>query len=85
MRKKIWRVKSNPKKYTSMATVKEALLKLEAHERECVVRLESIDDKFKHIEKRLDEGAIRNRKSEMMLWGMYPLIIGLFLIERGMF
>ena len=65
-----------------MATVKEALLKLEAHERECVVRLESIDDKFKSIEKRLDEGTARFKKSEMMLWGIYPLIIGLFLIDR---
>lgn len=65
-----------------MATVKEALLRLEAHERECVVRLESIDDKFRSIEKRLDEGTARFKKSEMMLWGIYPLIIGLFLIER---
>jgi|TARA_R110000744_G_scaffold334090_1_gene439465 hypothetical protein len=68
-----------------MATVKEALLKLDAHERECIVRMKSIDDKFHQIEKRLDEGSVRFRKSEMMLWGMYPLIIGLFLLERGMF
>ena len=65
-----------------MATVKEALLKLEAHERECTVRMEAIEDKFKAIEKRLDEGSIRFKKTEMMVWGMYPLIIGLFLIER---
>ncbi len=65
-----------------MATVKEALLKLEAHERECAVRMEAIEDKFKAIEKRLDEGSIRFKKTEMMVWGMYPLIIGLFLIER---
>jgi hypothetical protein len=58
-----------------MATVKEALLKLEAHERECAVRMMA-------IEKRLDDGSERFKKSEMMLWGMYPLIIGLFLIER---
>tara|TARA_R110000787_G_scaffold51486_1_gene121992 strand:- start:153 stop:335 length:183 start_codon:yes stop_codon:yes gene_type:complete len=58
-----------------MATVKEALLKLEAHERECAVRMIA-------IEKRLDDGSERFKKSEMMLWGMYPLIIGLFLIER---
>ena len=58
-----------------MATVKEALLKLEAHERECAVRMEN-------IEERLDDGSERFKKSEMMLWGMYPLIIGLFLIER---
>jgi len=65
-----------------MATVKEALLKLEAHERECAVRMEAIEDKFQAIEKRLDEGSIRFKKTEMMVWGMYPLIIGLFLIER---
>ena len=65
-----------------MATVTEALLKLEAHERECAVRMISIDEKFQNIEKRLDEGSIRFKKSEMMLWGMYPLIIGLFLVEK---
>lgn len=58
-----------------MATVREALLRLEAHERECAVRTAN-------IEKRLDDGSERFKKSEMMLWGMYPLIIGLFLIER---
>ena len=60
-----------------MATVKEALLKLEAHERECAVRMQN-------IEKRLDDGSVRFKKSEMMLWGMYPLIIGLFVIEKGL-
>ena len=65
-----------------MATVKEALLKLEAHERDCAVRMEAIEDKYKAIEKRLDEGSVRFKKAEMMVWGMYPLIIGLFLIER---
>jgi len=65
-----------------MATVSEALLKLEAHERECAVRMVSIDEKFQNIEKRLDEGSLRFKKSEMMLWGMYPLIIGLFLVEK---
>ena len=59
-----------------MATVKEALLKLEAHERECAVRMQN-------IEKRLEDGSVRFKKSEMMLWGMYPLIIVLFVIEKG--
>jgi hypothetical protein len=58
-----------------MATVREALLRLEAHERECAVRMAN-------IEKRLDDGSERFKKSEMMLWGMYPLIIGLFIIDR---
>jgi len=44
--------------------------------------MEAIEDKFKAIEKRLDEGSVRFKKAEMMVWGMYPLIIGLFLIER---
>jgi len=65
-----------------MATVKEALLLLSAHERECAVRMQAIEDKFQSIEKRLDEGSIRFKKTEMMLWGMYPLIIGLFVLEK---
>jgi hypothetical protein len=59
-----------------MATVKEALIRLEGHEKECAVR-------YANIERRLEEGTQRFKKSEMMLWGMYPLIIGLFLIEKG--
>lgn len=59
-----------------MATVKEALIRLEGHEKECAVR-------YQNIERRLDEGSQRFRKSEMMLWGMYPLIIGLFLLEKN--
>ncbi len=59
-----------------MATVKEALIRLEGHEKECAIR-------YQNIEKRLDEGSQRFRKSEMMLWGMYPLIIGLFLLEKN--
>lgn len=60
-----------------MATVKEALIRLEGHEKECAVR-------YANIERRLEEGTQRFKKSEMMLWGMYPLIIGLFLIEKGL-
>ena len=59
-----------------MATVKEALIKLQGHEKECAIR-------YQNIERRLDEGSQRFRKSEMMLWGMYPLIIGLFLLEKN--
>lgn len=66
-----------------MATVKEALLKLEAHERECAVRMQVIDERCQAIEKRLDQGSERFKKTELMLWGMYPLIIGLFLLEKG--
>jgi len=65
-----------------MATVSEALLKLDAHERECLQRMKSIDEKFDTIEKRLDEGSVRFNKSEMMLRGMYPLIIGLYCLDK---
>ena len=59
-----------------MATVKEALIRIEEHEKTCSIR-------YQNIEKRLDDGSERFRKSELMLWGIYPLIIGLFLIEKG--
>ena len=59
-----------------MATAKEVLIRLEGHEKECTVR-------YGNIEKRLDEGSKRFAKAEVMLWGMYPLIIGLFLIEKN--
>ena len=57
-----------------MATVQEALIKLEGHEKECAVR-------YANIEKRLDEGSDKFKKVELMLWGIYPLIIGLFIME----
>jgi hypothetical protein len=58
-----------------MATVQEALIKLEGHEKECAVR-------YANIEKRLDEGSDKFKKVELMLWGIYPLIIGIFIMER---
>ena len=58
-----------------MATVQEALIKLEGHEKECAVR-------YANIEKRLEEGSDKFKKFELMLWGVYPLIIGLFIMER---
>ena len=58
-----------------MATVQEALIKLEGHEKECAVR-------YANIEKRLDEGSDKFKKVELMLWGIYPLIIGLFIMGR---
>lgn len=58
-----------------MATVKEALLKLEGHEKECAIR-------YANIERRLNEGSERFKKAEMMIWGIYPLIIGLFVVGK---
>jgi hypothetical protein len=58
-----------------MATVTEALLKLEGHEKECAIR-------YGNIERRLNDGSERFKKAEMMIWGIYPLIIGLFVVGK---
>ena len=50
-----------------MTTTKEALIKLEAHERECAIR-------YEYIEKRLDEGSAKFNRLELILWGLYGLI-----------
>ena len=47
-----------------MATVKEAMLKIEAHEKECAIR-------YQNIEKRLDEGGKKFDKLERMILGLY--------------
>jgi hypothetical protein len=65
-----------------MATVKEALLKLEAHERECAVRMQAIEEKFERIEKRLDDGSAKFDRFDMIARGMYVLIIGLYCVEK---
>jgi hypothetical protein len=65
-----------------MATVKEALLKLEAHERECAVRMQAIEEKFERIEKRLDDGSAKFDRFDMVARGMYVLIIGLYCVEK---
>ena len=48
-----------------MATVKDALNKLESHEKECALR-------YKNIEARLESGTKRFDKLENMIWGVYP-------------
>ena len=58
-----------------MATAKEVLIRLEGHEKECTVR-------YGNIEKRLDDSSKRFAKAELMLWGMYPLILGSVLLEN---
>ena len=50
-----------------MTTTKEALIKLEAHERECAIR-------YEYIEKRLEEGSAKFKRLEIILWGLYGLI-----------
>ena len=65
-----------------MATVREALLRLEAHERECAVRMQAIEEKFERIEKRLDDGSAKFDRFDLVARGMYVLIIGLYCMEK---
>ena len=48
-----------------MATVKETIAKIEAHEKECAIR-------YANIEQRLADGSKRFDKLETMLWAVYP-------------
>ena len=50
-----------------MTTAKEALIKLESHEKQCTIR-------YEHIEKRLEEGSAKFKRLEFILWGLYGLI-----------
>jgi|TARA_R110000764_G_scaffold99258_2_gene183894 hypothetical protein len=48
--------------------VKDALAKIETHEKECALR-------FKAIEERLERGSQRMDRMEMSIWGVYPFIL----------
>tara|TARA_R110000782_G_C14552118_1_gene385103 strand:- start:219 stop:401 length:183 start_codon:yes stop_codon:yes gene_type:complete len=58
-----------------MPTAKEVLSKIEAHEKECTIR-------YENIEKRLQDGSKRFDKLEMMLWAIYPFIVGTIVLAK---
>jgi len=58
-----------------MPTGKDALAELNAHERECAIR-------YQYIEKRLDEGSAKFKRLEMLLWGIYPFIVGSIILTK---
>tara|TARA_R100001082_G_scaffold58285_1_gene32291 strand:+ start:329 stop:511 length:183 start_codon:yes stop_codon:yes gene_type:complete len=58
-----------------MAAARDALNKIESHERECAIR-------YQNIEKRLDEGSEKFKKLENMLWGVYPFIVGAIVLSK---
>mgnify|MGYP000123667758 FL=1 len=60
-----------------MATVKETIIRLESHEKECLVR-------YQNIEKRLESGTKRFDRLEMMLWSMYPFILSVIALFKWM-
>jgi len=57
-----------------MATVKDALFKIESHEKECAIR-------YENIEKRLEEGSEKFKRLELLLWGVYPFILGVIFLK----
>jgi hypothetical protein len=61
-----------------MATVKEAMLKIEAHEKECAIR-------YQNIEKRLDEGGKKFDKLERMILGLYIAFAASLGIDKFLF
>ena len=58
-----------------MATAKEALTEINTHQRECAIR-------YEYIEKRLDEGSAKFKRLEMLLWGIYPFIVGSIILTK---
>ena len=58
-----------------MNIAEEALKKIEIHEAECKLR-------YENIERRLDEGQAKFKRLELMLWGIYPFIVGTVVIAR---
>ena len=60
-----------------MATVKESLARLEAHEKECALR-------YENIEKRLDAGSKKFDRLMMMIVGVYPFILAATALAKWM-
>ena len=58
-----------------MKTGEEALIKLEAHEKECLVRYENIN-------RVLDQHAGRFNRIEALTWGIYPFIIATLALAK---
>mgnify|MGYP003632928559 CR=1 FL=1 len=58
-----------------MATAKDALNKIQSHEKECAIR-------YQNIEKRLDEGSEKFKRLENLLWGVYPFIVGAIVLTK---
>ena len=53
----------------------EALAEIKAHQRECTIR-------YENIEKRLDEGSAKFKRLELLLWGVYPFMVGTIIIAK---
>ncbi len=63
--------------WLQMPTVDEAIVRIESHEKECLLR-------YKNIEQRLESGSKKFDKLELMLWGVYPFIITVVAVFKWM-
>jgi hypothetical protein len=63
---------------------KEALLKLEAHERECAQRMKNIQFQLDTVDKRLEQGMHKFRSIERLLWLLFPAILGADAIAQNL-
>ncbi len=63
------------KKAMEIDKAQEALQEINAHERECALR-------YERIEERLADGSRRFDRIERMLWGVIILIIGTLLVPQ---
>ena len=58
-----------------MNLAEEALRRIDIHEAECKLR-------YENIERQLGEGQARFKRLELMLWGIYPFIVGCIIAAR---
>tara|TARA_Y100001938_G_C8048808_1_gene410463 strand:- start:986 stop:1159 length:174 start_codon:yes stop_codon:yes gene_type:complete len=53
----------------------DANKRIETHEKECALR-------YENIEKRLEDGSKRFDRLELMIWGVYPFIVGTIFLAK---
>jgi len=58
-----------------MTATKEALNRIDTHEKECSIR-------YRNIEQRLEDGSKRFDKLENMIWAVYPFILVSLVLSR---
>ena len=58
-----------------MSTNDSDLTSLKVYERESAIR-------FEYIEKRLDEGSAKFKRLEVLIWGIYPVLITCILATK---
>ena len=56
-------------------TTSDVAIALDSHEQICAIR-------YENIEKRLEDGSKRFDRLELMLWGVYPFIVGALVVSR---